>query len=395
VQPWLLKKTFRFSTIIWGIWLLLPGSAAAQTFNTPGAWTYTVPAGVSSVQVQVSGAGGGGGGADTGAGGAGSNGALVTAVISVTPGQVLSGTIGTGGLTGYTSGAASFGFGAPCTGNGAGGAGVGTGGNGGAANCPGNGYSGGGGGGGGGTTFAVAGTVFVQAGGGGGGGGGGNGPVGGNGTTNLTLTSSATCGTSVNGTSATPFNGDGGGGGGGGGGFTAGTAGVSNSDAVAATGGGGGGSCRRTSALVLYNAISAAGSAGAAGRTAPIGIVGPRGTAGSVVITLSGISVQKTSSTVSDQISASNPKSMPGSTIRYCILISNIWAATATNVILADPLPSQTTYVASTLSSGTTCANATTIPAAGASITGSTINATIASLAPGASYALTFNVTVN
>ena len=388
-------KIFSLKWPVWMILLFLPNTVNAQTFSTPGTWSYTVPANVNSVQVVISGAGGGGGGADTGRGGNGGNGASITLIVSVSAGQVLSGTIGTGGLTGYTSGAASFGFGARCTGNGAGGAGVGSGGNGAAVNCPGSGYSGGGGGGGGGTTFAVAGTVFAQASGGGGGGGGGNNRPGGNGTTNVTLTSTATCGTSLNGISATSFNGDGGGGGGGGGGFTAGTAGISNSDAVTATGGGGGGSCRRNSPLVLYNAINTTGGSGAAGRTAVSGAIGPRGNAGSVVISLAGIDVQKTSSVISDAISSINPKAIPGSTVRYCILVSNVWALTATNVIITDALPSETTYVVNSLTSGTTCINATTNPAVGASITGSTITANIASFAPSASYAVAFVVTLN
>jgi hypothetical protein len=76
-------------------------------------------------------------------------------------------------------------------------------------------------------------------------------------------------------------------------------------------------------------------------------------------------------------------------------LVSNIWSLAATNVVIGDALPGTSTYVAGTLRSGTTCANATTTPAVGASITGSTISANIASLAAGASYALVFQVTVN
>jgi len=146
---------------------------------------------------------------------------------------------------------------------------------------------------------------------------------------------------------------------------------------------------------VLYSAISAAGGAGATGRTTTAATAGVPGSSGSVTIGLAGLSVQKTSSVVLDTISATNPKAIPGATIRYCILVTNIWSLAATNVVANDPLPSQTTFVAGSLRSGTTCANATTTPAAGASISGSTVNATIASLAAGASYALAFNVTVN
>lgn len=47
---------------LWFIGILAVGSfsipANAQTFSTPGSWSYTVPAGVTKVQVQVSGGGG-------------------------------------------------------------------------------------------------------------------------------------------------------------------------------------------------------------------------------------------------------------------------------------------------------------------------------------------------
>jgi hypothetical protein len=51
----------------------LPTPAVAQTFSTPGSWSYTVPAGVTRVQVQVSGGGGGGGGGGFTAGAGGSS----------------------------------------------------------------------------------------------------------------------------------------------------------------------------------------------------------------------------------------------------------------------------------------------------------------------------------
>lgn len=63
----------------------------STTFNTPGAQTFTVPAGVTAVGVQAIGGGGGGGmigGSEVGiaSGGAG---AKVTSIVPVTPGQVL------------------------------------------------------------------------------------------------------------------------------------------------------------------------------------------------------------------------------------------------------------------------------------------------------------------
>lgn len=83
----------------------------SQTFSTPGADTFTVPGGVTEVQVTVYGGGGGGGGeavsnwpgyggrrAAHGANGGG--GGLAISVLSVTPGEILTLSIGAGGGSG-------------------------------------------------------------------------------------------------------------------------------------------------------------------------------------------------------------------------------------------------------------------------------------------------------
>ena len=382
-------------------WLLLIGFIAfgsfsrpanAQNFTSPGAWTYTIPAGVTRIQVQVSGAGGGGGGNDGSRGGNGGNGAKVTAVITVTPGQIISGVIGRGGGSAFTSGATALGY-TPCSGNGAGGPGFAAGGTGAAANCPGAGYSGSGAGGGGSTNLAIDGIVFVQAGGGGGGAGAGA-AVGNPGTTNLSLTSTLSCAITANGTNATVFSGDAGGGGGGGGGFTAGTGGSSTSEFIRAVAGGGGGSCRNSSALISSAVIDATGGTGAIGKMNRGILPGADGGAGSVMINLVPIGVQKTSAVVADEISVTNSKSLPGATLRYCIVVRNNWGGDATNVTLTDVLPAQTSFVTNSFNRGTTCSDATQSEPQ-ASITGSTITADVGALPESASYALVFLVTLN
>ncbi|HEY0595106.1 proprotein convertase P-domain-containing protein [Sphingopyxis sp.] len=117
--------------------------------------------------------------------------------------------------------------------------------------------------------------------------------------------------------------------------------------------------------------------------------------------------IAKTSSIVSDPVNgATNPKAIPGATMRYCILVTNNGSATATGINVADPLPPGTTFVAGSLRSGTGCAGATTVEddnAAGAdesdpfgaSIGGTTVAATAPTLAPGNVLALAFHVTVN
>lgn len=71
----------------------------SQTFSTSGS--FTVPAGVTSIKVEAWGAGGGGAGSTNNSGGSGGGGgAYSTNISSVTPGQVISYTVGTGGAGG-------------------------------------------------------------------------------------------------------------------------------------------------------------------------------------------------------------------------------------------------------------------------------------------------------
>ena len=74
---------------------------ATQVFDSPGTYTWTVPAGVYSLTAAVVGAGGGGSGSSevgNGAGGgAGGSGGVALQSVSVTPGETLSITVGAGG----------------------------------------------------------------------------------------------------------------------------------------------------------------------------------------------------------------------------------------------------------------------------------------------------------
>lgn len=83
-------------------------AGATTTLTSPGVTSYTVPAGVTYIKVKAWGGGGGGGaGGGTGAnGGAGGGGAYATGIVPVTPGEVLSVSVGygAGGGTRATSG---------------------------------------------------------------------------------------------------------------------------------------------------------------------------------------------------------------------------------------------------------------------------------------------------
>lgn len=118
------------------------------------------------------------------------------------------------------------------------------------------------------------------------------------------------------------------------------------------------------------------------------------------------ISVTKTSLVLLDGINASNHKAIPGATVEYCILVSNPGTVSLSNVVATDPLPTQFTYLAATITSGSACASAVTVEdddtsgadesdPYGASVSGSTITATGNTLAPGQAIAIKFRGTIN
>lgn len=118
-------------------------------------------------------------------------------------------------------------------------------------------------------------------------------------------------------------------------------------------------------------------------------------------------SVTKISTIISDPVNgSSDPKSIPGAVIRYCILISNAGSATATAISATDTLPANITYTAASMQSGANCGAASTAEdddatgadesdPFGASIAGTALTATAASLGPSEGFALTFQVTVD
>lgn len=120
----------------------------------------------------------------------------------------------------------------------------------------------------------------------------------------------------------------------------------------------------------------------------------------------SSINVSKTSSILSDGVSATNPKAISGATVRYCINVTNSGASAATNVVAVDAIPANLNYVAGSMLSGTSCATATTVEddnaagadesdPLGASISGTNITATSANLALAGSFSILFSATLN
>jgi uncharacterized repeat protein (TIGR01451 family) len=118
------------------------------------------------------------------------------------------------------------------------------------------------------------------------------------------------------------------------------------------------------------------------------------------------IAVSKASAILSDGVSGSNPKSLPGAVVRYCITITNNGPGIATTIVGTDGIPANTAYVAGSMRSGTDCASAAMVEddnatgadetdPYGSSIAGTTITISTASMLNAASFAITFQATVN
>ena len=115
----------------------------------------------------------------------------------------------------------------------------------------------------------------------------------------------------------------------------------------------------------------------------------------------------KTSSIVSDPTNGTtNPKAIPGATMRYCLLVTNNGSGTATGIAINDALPATVAFVPGSLRSGTSCAGATAVEddnasgadesdPFGASFAGGSVSAVTATLAPTAAMAIAFTVNVN
>src|SRR5690606_6943928 len=96
----------------------------------------------------------------------------------------------------------------------------------------------------------------------------------------------------------------------------------------------------------------------------PAGRNGKHSAADGYIITSASIVVGKTSTVIDDPINGTtNPKAIPGATIRYCITVTNNGGANATNVTITDAMPNDgsggyyVTYQPGTLyAGGATCA---------------------------------------
>jgi uncharacterized repeat protein (TIGR01451 family) len=118
------------------------------------------------------------------------------------------------------------------------------------------------------------------------------------------------------------------------------------------------------------------------------------------------MTVTKTSSIVSDPFNGTtNPKRIPGAVVSYCVVIENTSNGTISSIVATDALPTQVSYIAGSLRSGTDCGSATTIEddnstgadesdPIGAAFTAGTVTGAAASLAKNRTIALVYRANV-
>lgn len=110
------------------------------------------------------------------------------------------------------------------------------------------------------------------------------------------------------------------------------------------------------------------------------------------------LTVTKTSRVISDPVNnTTNPKMIPGAVVEYCISVANgAGAATATNVAISDPVPANTTFVASSIMLNTTVASGVCSGgAAGGSFASNTVSGTLSDVPASTTRGLRFQVTIN
>jgi uncharacterized repeat protein (TIGR01451 family) len=61
------------------------------------------------------------------------------------------------------------------------------------------------------------------------------------------------------------------------------------------------------------------------------------------------LAVAKTSTIISDGVSVTQPKAIPGAVVEYCISVVNSGGATASSVVLSDHIPANTTFVSGSI----------------------------------------------
>jgi uncharacterized repeat protein (TIGR01451 family) len=121
-------------------------------------------------------------------------------------------------------------------------------------------------------------------------------------------------------------------------------------------------------------------------------------------VSAAALNVWKSSTVISDGVSGSNPKALPGATVQYCISVQNNGGVAATSVAIEDLIPANTTFVTGSILLGATVTNhgTATQSCTGGSAGGSyvttpspRVQGTLASVAAAGVSGLIFRVTIN
>jgi uncharacterized repeat protein (TIGR01451 family) len=125
---------------------------------------------------------------------------------------------------------------------------------------------------------------------------------------------------------------------------------------------------------------------------------GKHSAAGTYSVSSASLAATKTSAVISDPFNGgTNPKRIPGATVRYTITLTNSGAQAATTVVITDAIPANTTYTAGTITlNGVAKTDAVGGPDDEASFGSNTVTVNVASVAAGGGTAtVTFDVTIN
>ncbi|MEP9360914.1 DUF11 domain-containing protein [Sphingomonas sp. KR3-1] len=124
------------------------------------------------------------------------------------------------------------------------------------------------------------------------------------------------------------------------------------------------------------------------------------------------VTMLKSATVISDPVNyLLNPHAIPGATVEYCMKVSNAGPGTANNVVLSDVVPANSTFVPGSITVGTSgilgaCILLGTVEddnntgadesdPYGGSFDGTTVRATLPSIAPSTSMSIAFRVTLN
>ena len=125
---------------------------------------------------------------------------------------------------------------------------------------------------------------------------------------------------------------------------------------------------------------------------------GKHSAAGTYTVASAAINVNKTLAVQSDPINGTtNPKGIPGATIRYTVTVQNTGSSDATSVVLVDDIPANTTYAGGSITLDTAAkTDADDADEADYNVTNSgAVTVTITTLSAGSTATITFDVTID